>query len=70
MTQTIFSYDTPVILLGGGDINWPVLQHYVDLGYPVVAADGAANALGGWQHEVVTTGTRTPFAIPFSQVLR
>jgi len=26
---------------------------------------GAANALGGWQHEVVTTGTRTPFAIPF-----
>jgi len=45
MKQTIFSYDTPVILLGGGDINWPVLQHYVDLSFPIVAADGAANAL-------------------------
>jgi len=26
---------------------------------------GAANTLGGWQHEIVTTGPRTPFAIPF-----
>jgi len=26
---------------------------------------GATNSLGGWQHEVVTTGERTPFSIAF-----
>ena len=38
-------FDQPVILLGGGDVNLPLLQLYVDLGWPLIAADGAANAL-------------------------
>jgi thiamine pyrophosphokinase len=45
MLEEIKIYDSPVILLGGGDINWFVLQQYLDTGYPVVAADGAANDL-------------------------
>ena len=47
MKEIIKSYDSPVILLGGGDINWSLLQEYVDRGHPVVAADGGANALEG-----------------------
>ena len=45
MSKVIKSNDRPVILVGGGDINWPVLQDYLDRGYPVIAADGATNLL-------------------------
>ena len=45
MKNAIKIFQTPVILLGGGDINWPIFQHYLDKGWPLVAADGAANAL-------------------------
>ena len=38
-------YDKPVLLVGGGDVNWPVLVSFVNKGLPLVAADGGANAL-------------------------
>ncbi len=40
------SFDVPVILLGGGDLNRPLFDEMTALGYPLVAADGGANALG------------------------
>jgi thiamine pyrophosphokinase len=45
MSKVKKTFDGPVILVGGGDINWPLLQDYLDQGYPVVAADGASNIL-------------------------
>ena len=46
-----------VVLFGQTSPRWRLA--------PEATYHGSANALGGWQHEVVTTGTRTPFAIPF-----
>ncbi len=39
------SYDDPVILLGGGELNRELFAQTVAHGYPLVAADGGANAL-------------------------
>ena len=36
-------FDQPVIVLGGGNLNLAVLKPLVERGYPVVAADGAAD---------------------------
>ena len=47
MSNIIKTYISPIILLGAGDVNWPLLQHYADKGCPVVAADGGANLLMG-----------------------
>jgi thiamine pyrophosphokinase len=44
--RVVKQYPDPVILLGGGDVNQAVLHQYVSQGWPVVAADGGANALG------------------------
>ncbi len=38
-------YQKPVLLVGGGDVNWPLLSSLVNKGLPVVAADGGANKL-------------------------
>ena len=40
-----FRYDSPVILVGGGDVNWKKLDYVVDLGHPIVAVDSGAVAL-------------------------
>ena len=32
---------------------------------PESAHHGAANDLGGWQHELVTSGQQTPFSVAF-----
>jgi len=45
MNHASEKFDHPVILLGGGDVNRPLLQLYVDQGWPLIAADGAANTL-------------------------
>jgi len=39
------SFDGPVILLGGGELNRELFAQTVAQGYPLVAADGGANAL-------------------------
>ena len=39
------SGDKPVILIGGGDLNRPLFDEMTSRGYPLVAADGGANAL-------------------------
>jgi thiamine pyrophosphokinase len=45
MSKVKKTYNDPVILVGGGDINWPALQDYLGHGHPVIAADGGANLL-------------------------
>jgi len=40
-------YEHPVVLVGGGEVNWPVLLPLVNKGFPLVAADGGANPLAG-----------------------
>jgi len=37
------SYKTPVIVLGGGDVDVEILHEFVARGYPLIAADGAAD---------------------------
>ncbi len=41
-------YEKPLLLVGGGDVNWPVLLSLIDKGHPLVAADGGANALADY----------------------
>ena len=38
-------YGQPLLLVGGGDVNWPVLLSLLDKGLPLVAVDGGANSL-------------------------
>lgn len=38
-------YQQPLLLIGGGDVNWTLLTSFVDKGLPLVAADGGANGL-------------------------
>ncbi len=38
-------FDTPVVLLGGGWVDLKLLAELVDVGVPLVAADGGANCL-------------------------
>ncbi len=38
-------YERPVVVVGGGDVNWPLLESLVNKDLPLVAADGGANAL-------------------------
>ena len=40
-----FNFDSPVILVGGGDIDWERLEYVLGLGYTVVAVDSGADAL-------------------------
>jgi thiamine pyrophosphokinase len=40
-----FEFDSPVILIGGGDIDWERLEYVLGLGHPVVAVDSGADAL-------------------------
>jgi len=43
-TKTV-KYTQPLLLVGGGDVNWPVLLSLLDKGLPLVAVDGGANNL-------------------------
>jgi thiamine pyrophosphokinase len=45
--KTRLQYDGPVILVGGGDVDWERLEPAVDQGHPVVAVDSGADALRG-----------------------
>jgi len=38
-------YAQPLLLVGGGNVNWPVLLSLLDKGLPLVAVDGGANTL-------------------------
>lgn len=38
-------FDKPVVLMGGGEVSKPLLQSAELVGWPVIAADGGANAL-------------------------
>jgi thiamine pyrophosphokinase len=40
-----FKFDSPVILVGGGDIDWERLEYVLGLGHAVVAVDSGADAL-------------------------
>ncbi len=52
--QTI-DFDSPVILVGAGDIDWKGFRHVHGLGYPVIAADSGADILreAGVQPDVI-----------------
>ncbi len=39
------TYETPVVLVGGGTIAWPAFEQVKSLGLPLVAVDGGANPL-------------------------
>lgn len=41
----IFNFDSPVILVGGGDVDWESLDYALGLGLPVVAVDSGADVL-------------------------
>jgi len=38
-------FEKTLLLVGGGDLNWPLLSSLLDKDLPLVAADGGANAL-------------------------
>lgn len=40
-------FDSPVILIGGGDVDWEGFEYAQSLGYPVIAVDSGADALRG-----------------------
>ena len=40
-----FNFDSPVILVGGGDVDWESLEYVLGLGLPVVAVDSGADVL-------------------------
>jgi hypothetical protein len=49
-----------VVLFGSRGKGWKLTRQ--------ATFHAAANSLGGWQCEVPTTGTRTPFTIPFERI--
>lgn len=48
-------YDTPVILVGGGDVDWKWLEYVAGKGHPVIAVDSGADVLrdAGIQPDVI-----------------
>jgi len=44
-TTPIFNFDRPVILVGGGDVDWDSLEYALGLELPVVAVDSGADVL-------------------------
>lgn len=43
--KQFLNFNTPVVLVGGGDIAWPPYELLTARNYPVIAADGGANLL-------------------------
>jgi len=47
----VVKFSTPVLLIGGGDVEWTILFALIEQGYPLIAVDGGANRLK--QNEIV-----------------
>ena len=41
----LLKFENPIVLVGGGWVDWPLLEQLVERGYALVAADGAINEL-------------------------